>query len=145
MGSAIERVSVFVIGMLIAETIVATLIKWEGDAIGADDWRPLSTIVRVIPLIVEASPFLWWLLLPPKTAATGAVGSAAPFVICHLIAAEGFSAAGAILHICRCADVATSPIVPPSLPLASIISLSVVREEEEEEEQQPAPPCCSQH
>ena len=143
MGSAIEKVSVFVIGMLIAETIVATLIKWEGDAIGADDWRPLSTIVGVITLLVVSSHFL---LLPPKTAATGAVGSAAPFVICHLIAAEGFSAAGAILHICRCADVATSPIVPPILPLASIISLSVVREEEEEEEeQQPAPPCCSQH
>ena len=43
MGSAIEKVSVFVIGMLIAETIVATLIKWEGDAIGANDWRPLRT------------------------------------------------------------------------------------------------------
>ena len=46
--------------------------------------------------------------------------------------------------ICRCADVATSPIELPILPRASIISLVVVREEEEEEEQQPAPPC-SQH
>ena len=44
--------------MLIAETVVATLIKWEGDAIGADDWRPLSTIARVIPLLVVSSPLL---------------------------------------------------------------------------------------
>ena len=57
--SATAKVSVFVIEMLIAETVVATLIKWEGDAIGAVDWRPLSTIVGVIPLLVVASTFLW--------------------------------------------------------------------------------------
>ena len=36
-GSATHVISGFVIGMLIAETVAATLIKWEGDAIGADD------------------------------------------------------------------------------------------------------------
>ena len=41
--------------MLIAET-VAFLIQWEGDANGAVGWRPLSTIVRVIPILGESSP-----------------------------------------------------------------------------------------
>ena len=144
MGSADPTcISVFVLGMIIADT-VAALIEWEGDAIGADGWRPLSTIERVIPILVVSSPFLWWLLLPLETAAAGAIGAAAPLVV---IVAEGFVAAVAIL-VAICANVATSSIEVPSLPkllLASIVSLAVVREEEEEEEQQPAPPCCCQH
>ena len=140
MGSADPTcISVFVLGMIIADT-VAALIEWEGDAIGADGWRPLSTIERVIPILVVSSPFLWWLLLPLETAAAGAIGAAAPLVV---IVAEGFVATVAIL-VAICANVATSPIVLPILPLASIVSLTVVREEEEEEEEQPAPPC-SQH
>ena len=78
-------------------------------------------------------------LLPLETA-TGAIGAAAPLAV---IGAEGFATAGAILfrRICSCANVATSPIEVPILPLASILSLAVVREEEEEEEEQLAPPC----
>ena len=131
-GSAAQKVSVFVLGMIITDTIAA-FSEWEGDAIGAVGWRPLSTKGRVIPILVAFNPL--------ETAATGAIGAAAPLAV---IGAEGFAAAGAILRFCRCAGVATSPIEPPMLPLASIISLVVVREEEEEEEQQPAPPC-SQH
>ena len=131
--SAAPPVSVFVLGMIIANTFAA-LSEWEGDAIGADGWRPLSTITRVIPLVH---------LVPaerPLETAAGAIGAAAPLAV---IVAEGFAAAGTILCII-CADVATSPIEVPILPLASILSLAVVREEEEEEEEQPAPPC-SQH
>ena len=123
-GSAALMVSRFVLGMIIANTIAA-LSEWEGDAIGADGWRPLSTIASI----------------PLETAAAGAIGAAAPLAV---IVAEDFAAAGAILfgpRICNYADVATSPIAVPKLPLASIISLAVVREEEEEEDQQPAPPC----
>ena len=92
MGSASAKVSEFITEMLITGT-VATLIKREGDAIGAVSWRPLHTIGRVIPLLEVTSPFPSWLLLPLETTATSAVGSAAPFVN---IGAEGFSAAGAI-------------------------------------------------
>ena len=133
--SAAPSVSVFVLGMIIANTIAA-LSEWAGDAIGADGWRPLIAKVREIPLLVPA-------VLPLETAA-GAFGAAAPSPV---TVADDFAAASAILFgipFCRCADVATSPILMPIVPLASIISLTVVREEEEEEDQQPAPPC-SQH
>ena len=130
-----QIVSLFLLGLIIAHTIAA-LSEWEGNAIGAGCWRPLSTIVRVLvhvfPLLVAVSPL--------QTAA-GAIGAAAAPLAG--IVAEGFSAAGAIFFG-QCADVATSPIEVSILPLASITSLTVVREEEEEEEQQPAPPC-SQH
>ena len=69
--------------MIVADPIAA-LIQWEGDAIGADGWRPLITIVREIPLLVA--------LLPLETA-TDAIGAAAPLVV---ILAEFFAAAGAI-------------------------------------------------
>ena len=135
MAPSAPRVSVFVLGMIIAaDTIdtVAALIEWEGDSIGAFGWRPLCTIVRIIRILVA--------FFPLETFAAGAIGAAAPLAV---IEAEGFVAAGAIL--CEiCAEVATSPMPFPILPLASIISLTVVREEEEEEKEQPAPPC-SQH
>ena len=78
-------------------------------------------------------------MLPLETAATGTLGGAAPFAI---IEAKGFAAADASLGIC--ADVSTSPIELSIHPLASIISLAVVKYEEEKEEveQQPATPCC---
>ena len=131
MGSAIEKVSVFVIGMLIAETVVATLIKWEGDTIGTDDWRPLSTISRVIPLLVVSSPFLWWLWLPLDTIAASAIGAAAPQAL--------------ILLECRVSTDARFPVryaLIPALPIiipASVMTLDVVREEEEGKQQSDPP------
>ena len=105
--------------MIIANTI-ATLIEWEGNAIGAVDWRPLSTIPRVIPILGLSSPIPCWLLSPLETAA-GAIGATAPLAV---IVAEGFVAAGAIF--CRwCADVPTFR----RETAASIFSLAVVRKE----------------
>ena len=109
--------------------MVAAFSEVEGDAIGADGWRPLKTIPRAIPLLVAA--------LPPETAA-GAICAATPFSISML---ELCVAAGAVLFgsiICRCADVPTLPIDLPILPLASVHALGVVREEEEEGEEQSA-------
>ena len=108
---------------------VAAFSEVEGDAIGADGWRPGKTIARVISLLGAA--------LPPETAA-GAVCAATPFSIFRL---ELCVAAGAVLcvfPICRCADVPTLPIELPPLPLASVHALGVVREEEEEGEEQSA-------
>ena len=121
--------------MLIADT-VATLIEWKSDTMGADSWRPLSTISRVISILVTA--FL------PLDTATGAIGATAPLAF---IVAERFAAAGAILFgnfilgngvliKCRCADIAASPIELPKHPWAAIVSLAVVREEEKEEEEE---------
>ena len=85
MGSTADSVSVFVVGIFVAQT-VATLFELEGDAIGAVGWRPLSAIKRVIPILVI-------LPLPLETAA-GAISPAAPFAI---IKAKGLAPAGAIL------------------------------------------------
>ena len=83
MGSADPTcISVFVLGMIIADT-VAALIEWEGDAIGADGWRPPSTIRWFIPILVA---FI--------ETATSAIDAAAPLPV---ISVEGFAAADAIL------------------------------------------------
>ena len=97
----------------------------EGDASGADGWRPLKTKPRVIPLLV--------VVLPPETVAAGAICAAAPFSVSML---ESGVATGALFFFAR-ADISTLPI--PHL-LASVHPLVVVREEEEEGEQQPALP-----
>ena len=59
----------------------------EGDASGADGWRPLKTIPRGIPLLVPA-------VLPPETVAAGAICAAAPFSVSML---ESGVATGAVL------------------------------------------------
>ena len=87
-------VSPFVLEILIAP-FVATLIKWEGDAIGAGDGQPLLTTVRIIPLREVSSPFPLWFLHPLETVSTGTIGAAAaPLVV---LEAEGFIATYATL------------------------------------------------
>ena len=99
----------------------------EGDASGADGWQPLSTIVRLIPLLEAA--------LPPETVASGAIGAAATPL--PVIMAKCRVAAGAILCgitmflICRCANIAAPPIGEPMTTLAAIHALAVVREEKD--------------
>ena len=64
-GPAIVLVSVFVLSIVVA-CILAFLCKVEGDASGADGWCPLSTIPRVIPVLVTPVP---------SETAPGAIGS----------------------------------------------------------------------
>ena len=115
-------VSVFILWIVVARTLAA-FSQVEGDASGADGWRPLSTIAREIPLLGAA--------LPPETA-SGAIGAAATPL--PVIWAKCGVAAGAILcgkTTCPCANIAAPPIELPILPLAPIHALTVVREEED--------------
>ena len=136
MGPAAPAVSVLILFVFITFVFgAAAFSQVEGDASGADGWRPLKTICRGIPLLVAS--------IPPETA-SGAIGAAATPL--PVIMAKCRVAAGAILCIqrrsliCRCANISAPPIEPPITPLAPIHALAVVREEEEEErEQQPAP------
>ena len=133
------RVSVFIKWMIVAAALTG-LLQTEGDSIGADGWRPLSTIPKRITVLV--------VFLPPDTGAGGAIrATAAPFVLC---VGQDVFAAGALCFVI-CADIATLPkartfepivIYPHPLPivftndtLASIHPLTVLREEKEEEEQ----------
>ena len=66
--------------IVVACCLVAAFSEVDGDAIGADGWRPLKTIPRgpqvkkaTIPLL-EAAP-------PPETLATSAICAATPFSI----------------------------------------------------------------
>ena len=45
-GSATDKVSAFITRMIVARA-VATLIKWESNAIGADGWPPLNTAINM--------------------------------------------------------------------------------------------------
>ena len=90
-------VSVYILSVVVTR-LVAAFSEVEGDAIGADGWRPLKTIARVIPLLFPA-------VLPLETLAAGAVCAATPFFIFKL---ELCAPAGAVLFgspQCRCADV----------------------------------------
>ena len=117
-------VSVFILWIVVARTLAA-FSQVEGDASGADGWRPLKTIKRPTPLLIGPA-------LPPETA-SGAIGAAAPLPV---IMAKGGVATGAILCgitqflICRYANIAAPPIEVPSLPLAPIIALTVLRDED---------------
>ena len=115
--------------MIIACMALATTFsEFEGDAIGAVGWLPLSTIVRVISLLVA---------FVPLETATGAVGSTAPFLFIKAISGV---ATEALFFLTR-AHVPTPPIeisILSILSMAAIRGLTDVREEEEEE--QFAPP-----
>ena len=113
--------------------LAAAFSQVEGDANGADDWRPLSTMVRPIPLLVALScldpfpidiPFVFF--SPLETVAASAICAAAPFSVFMI---ESGVATGALCFVI-CADIAALPILPPILPLASVHPLVVVREEE---------------
>ena len=61
--------------MLFDTPYLTALIQVEGDTSGADGWRPLSTIVSPVPLLVA--------FLPPGTAPCAVAATAAPLsVIC---------------------------------------------------------------
>ena len=115
--------------MVVALAALAALVEVQGDASGADGWRPLKTMERVSPLLVA--------FFPPETVAAGAIGSsAAPLAG---IWSKNLSIAMAGLCcvlICRDAGVPAPPIVLPTPPLAAVHGLVVVREEEDEEEEQ---------
>ena len=131
MGITTAKVSASIKGMIIAVALTG-LLQTEGDSIGADGWRPLSTLDRKIPLL-EA-------FLPPETGGAGAIGAtAAPLGV---IEVQVVFAAGALCFFI-CADIATLPIFRPPVisvfinePLASIHPLTVLSEEKEDEEQQ---------
>ena len=128
-GSATEIVSFFIKGIVVAFPI-AWFLQIEGDSIGADGWRPLSTNGRVIPLHVvpPSKP-----LLPLETGGNGAIGgTAAPFVVA---VGKSLFPAGALGFFIG-ADIATLPIVIPTSPLTPIHPSTIVREEEKEEEEQ---------
>ena len=121
MGSAtVSVVSPFIISIVVAGA-VAALGQVEGGAIGAEDWRPLSTIERVIPLLVA--------FLPLETVAAGAVAGMAPFSI---VKPEIGVATEAIFFVIR-AHIPAPPIISPYLAclasLAAVHGLVVVREE----------------
>ena len=93
--------------------LAAAFSQVEGDAIGADGRRPLSTIVRVIPLLGLLScldqfpidPFLFF--FPLETVAAGAICTAAPFSVFMI---ESGVATGALFFV-MCADIPALPIV----------------------------------
>ena len=74
-----------ILTVVVALAALAALAEVEGDASGADGWRPLATIARVILLLVELSmeviypidPCLLVAFFPPETVAAGAIGSSA--------------------------------------------------------------------
>ena len=132
-GTTCLLVSGFILRMIIALS-GAALVQVLDDAGGADGWRPLGTIVRVIPLLVPA-------VFPLETFATFTVDSTtAPLVVSN---SDLLTAARALFFV-RYADVPALPIGatpnPHVLSLAPVHALTVLREEEEEGEQQPAPP-----
>ena len=137
-GTTCTIVSVFILRMIIALSSAA-LVQVLDDAGGANGWRPLGTISRVIPLLVALSRVA---LLPPRlfspleTFATFTVDSStAPLAVSNF---DLLAAAGAVFFVI-CADVPALPIVVrKSHPLAPVHALTVVRKEEGE--QQPAPP-----
>ena len=121
--------------MVVALAALAALVEVEGDASGADGWRPLKTIPRGRPLLGA--------FFPPETVAAGAIGSsAAPLAgiwsknLSIAMAGLWWEAPSSSIIICRCAGVPAPPIVQPPLPLAAVHGLVVVREEEDEEEEQ---------
>ena len=101
----------------------------EGDASGAVGWLPLSTIIRVIPLLVA--------FLPLETVAAGAVAGMAPFSIVK----PEIGVATEAIFFAISAYVPAPPVGRPMHPLAAVHCLVVMRKEKDEEEgQQSAPP-----
>ena len=122
--SCILIVSVFILTVVVALAALAALAEVEGDASGADGWRPLKTII--VPSV-----------LPPETVAAGAIGSSAA----PLAGIWSKNLSIAMAGLCcilprRCAGVPAPPIQRIILPLAAVHGLVVVREEEDEEEEQ---------
>ena len=118
-------VSVFILTVVVALAALAALVEVEGDASGAVDWRPLKTMARVIPLLVELSvvaPFpidSCLFFFPPETAA-GAIGSsAAPLAgiwsknLSIAMAGLWWEAPSSSIISCICAGVPAPPIAAP--------------------------------
>ena len=120
MGSAIVGVSVFILSMVIASlALVTALSEVEDDASGAVGWLPLSTIARLIPLLVA--------FFPPMTSAV-AIGVTAPLVIRLKIQPRKIGVATEAQFIETCAHIPTPPV---ARLLAAIHGLVIMREEED--------------
>ena len=105
---------------MIVAFVLARFSKIECDSIGADGWRPLSTIVRVVPLLP--------LSCPQETGAAGAIGAtAAPL---GLVKTEDLFAAGTV-RISIGADISAFP-----KQLAPIDALGELREKKKKGEEE---------
>ena len=120
MGSAIVGVSVFILSMVIASlALVTALSEVEDDASGAVGWLPLSTIARLIPLLVA--------FFPPMTSAS-AIGGTAPLLIRRKIPLGKIGVATEAQFIRTRAHIAAPPVARHQ---AAIPGLVIMREEED--------------